>query len=237
AKACHDLDLLRWLIGTPCLRLTSYGGLMHFRPENAPPGATARCTDGCALVRSCPYSAPRIYLERFGARAAWPNTVLTAHPDPGTLARALAEGPYGRCVYHCDNDVADHQVVAFEFEGGVTASLTVSAFTERNTRTLHIMGTHGELHGDMESGEIILQGFGQDGAERIQAGGGLGHREADEALILDFLAQREAARAGAPASDALTALDASIESHVMAFAAEASRRGAGAVELASFLPA
>ena len=76
AKACHDLDLLRWLVGAPCTAVTSVGGLAHFRSENAPEGATERCLDGCAVERSCPYSAVRIYLERFGGSTDWPNSVV-----------------------------------------------------------------------------------------------------------------------------------------------------------------
>lgn len=224
AKACHDLDLLRWLVGRPCERVASFGGLTHFRPENAPQGSTERCSDGCAVERSCPYSAQRIYLERFGAAPGWPNDVLTLDPDPERLRVALEQGPYGRCVYHCDNDVADQQTVAMSFEGGASASLTVSAFTEASTRTVHIMGSHGEVHGHMERGELLLHDFAAGRSELIRTHAGLGHGEADWALMRDFVARLR----GEAAGQALTDLEASIESHLMAFAAERARReGAG----------
>lgn len=219
AKACHDLDLIRWLVDRPCERVASFGGLRHFRAANAPAGSTERCLDGCAVERSCPYSARRIYLERFGGAARWPNTVVVADPTPERVERALRSGPYGRCVYRCDNDVADHQTVALSFQGGVDAALVVSAFTEANTRTVHLMGTRGELHGVMERGVIEVHDFTTRSTERVSVEAEEGHRGADEALLLDFLARAR----GAATGPALTDLGTSIESHLIAFAAEEAR--------------
>ncbi|HLJ67689.1 MAG TPA: Gfo/Idh/MocA family oxidoreductase, partial [Chloroflexota bacterium] len=61
AKCCHDLDLIVWMTAdNPVRRLHSFGSLSHFRPEQAPPGATERCTDGCPAAESCPFYAPRV---------------------------------------------------------------------------------------------------------------------------------------------------------------------------------
>ncbi len=224
AKACHDLDLIRWLVGRPCERLSSYGALSHFRSENAPAGSVERCTDGCVVERECPYSAPRIYLERFGGAPGWPNEVLTEAPNEHSVRRALETGPYGRCVYRCDNDVPDNQTVALSFEGGVSASLTVSAFTERNTRTVHLMGSHGEIIGDLERGELLVNDFKSGRSEVVRTVSGSGHVDGDDALMRDFLARLRGGAAGA----GLTDLSVSVESHLMAFAAERARReGAG----------
>jgi len=241
AKACHDLDLLRWLVGTSCTSVASYGGRHHFRTENAPEGSTERCSGGCAVERTCPYSALRIYDERFAGASSWPLSVVAEDPAPERLRRALEEGPYGRCVYRCDNDVADHQVVALQFgdsgakndvAGGVAATLTVSAFTEENTRTIHLMGTHGEIHGHLGRGEIVLNDFttGQrlvvpvNGSDDAHGGG-------DEGIVRDFLARLRGQRTGPAGSD----LSASVESHLMAFAAERSRLEGRTVELASLV--
>lgn len=227
AKSCHDLDILRWLVDLPCVRVASSGSLSHFRAENAPPGSTERCTEGCAVERTCPYSAKRIYLERFGARPGWPNEVLTDAPDADSVLLALETGPYGRCVYRCDNDVVDNQSVVLTFEGGVSASLTVSAFTERNTRTLHVMGSHGEIHGDLESGELVIDDFSSGGREVVRTVAGSGHVDGDDALVRDFLARMRGDDTGA----GLTDLSVSVESHLMAFAAERSRREGVAVAM------
>lgn len=228
AKACHDLDLLRWLVGEPCLGVASYGGLHHFRRENAPAGSTDRCTGGCEVERSCPYSAIRIYEERFGGQAEWPNSVMGSGVEQGTVRQALETGPYGRCVYRCDNDVVDHQVVALSFGRGVSANLTVSAFTEHNTRTVHLMGTHGELHAHMGKGEIVLNDFSAGSSDTILVTPSVqGHAGADAALVGDFVARLR----GEVTGPALTDLSASIESHRMAFAAEESRREGRTISL------
>ena len=220
AKACHDLDLLRWLVGERCERVASSGALHHFHEGAAPSGAPARCLDGCPVEPECPYSAPRIYLGRYGARPEWPNLVLDPMPTPERIRQALETGPYGRCVYRCDNDVVDHQVVLLDFVGGVRVSLTVSAFTAEITRTVRAWGTHGEVSGHMGRGELLWRDF-RDGSERREALGAAGdaHAGADRTFALDWFERIAGRREGAAATE----LAASLESHRMAFAAERAR--------------
>jgi predicted dehydrogenase len=248
AKACHDLDVLRWLAGAPCRSVASFGGLRHFRPEHAPPGAPARCTDGCPAADDCPFYAPRLYVERLADHPEWPVSVVSPDPSPAARWAALREGPYGRCVYRCDNDAADHQAVIASFDNGVVASLTVSGFTADNTRTLKLMGTRGELRGRLDTGEIEMRRFLPRGGEPDRPGWDRygraalagdevytvlarpgshdvdGHHEGGDAgLMRAFLAHVRARRAGAPDPGVRTSLAESIESHAMAFAAERSR--------------
>ncbi|MFB9992298.1 Gfo/Idh/MocA family protein [Deinococcus oregonensis] len=217
AKSGHDLDVLRWFAGAPPVRVSSEGGLHHFRPEEAPAGASGRCVT-CPVV-DCPYDARVIY----GGRdpALWPVTVLTA--GGVTLADALAYGPYGRCVYSGGNNVLDHQAVTVTFANGVIGQLTVSAFTHNNTRTLKLVGTHGELRGQMELGELELHDFrtGQVECWTVDAAGN--HGGGDVNLVAAWLAylRREAALP--------TPLAESLDSHRMAFGAERARLG-GTVE-------
>ncbi len=134
AKSCHDTDILLYLIGKDCKRVASFGSLKHFTAENAPEGSAERCLD-CPVAATCPYSATRLYMIPF--LTGWPVSVITDDISPAGRIKALREGPYGRCVYHCDNDVVDHQSTILEFEGGVTATMTVSAFTDfRHGRTI-----------------------------------------------------------------------------------------------------
>ena len=126
AKSCHDMDIMLWLAGADCRSISSYGSLTHFKSENAPEGAPYRCMDGCPVQNECPYYAPRLYLTE---NTSWPTSVISADTGIEARTKALREGPYGRCVYRCDNNVVDHQVVAIEFKNDVTAVFTMSAFT------------------------------------------------------------------------------------------------------------
>jgi predicted dehydrogenase len=225
AKACHDLDLLRWFCGAACERVSSVGGLSHFRAENAPAGAPPRCTDGCPAADDCAFYAPRFYVERLAGVSGWPVSAITVDPSPEGRMRALREGPYGRCVYHCDNDVADHQQVLLEFANGVTATLTVSAFTADNTRTIKLMGTRGEIRGRLDSGEIELRTFHPEQLEQVGVSADEvgGHAGGDEALMAAFCADVARRRAGEAGESSLTSLQESLESHRIAFAAERAR--------------
>ena len=151
AKSCHDLDWLAYILGRAPVRASSFGSLTHFTAANRPAGAADRCV-ACTVEASCPYSALRLYqglLER--GEHSWPLSVVVEDFSAGSLDEALRDGPYGRCVYACDNDAVDHQVVALEFDGATTATFTMTAFSEAAGRSTRLFGTRGELTGDGQS--------------------------------------------------------------------------------------
>jgi len=230
AKSCHDLDILSWLVDSECLRVSSFGSLTHFTSSEAPAGAPLRCLDGCPVADDCLYYAPRQYLTD---DTNWPTSAISDDPSYEARYRALQTGPYGRCVYHCDNDVVDHQVVNLEFANAVTVAFTMSAFTRDVSRTLKLMGTKGEIRGAMEKNEIEIVHFGTGKVETISFGGldgHIGHGGGDMRLIKDFLRLVRADGKG----DSLTSAQRSVQSHLIAFASEQSRVEGQVVSLEQF---
>ena len=232
AKCCHDVDWLSFIVDRPARRVSSFGSLTHFTAANKPAGAGSRCLD-CAVEPQCPYSARRIYLERVPDRSAriWPLSVLADPVDEAAITAALRDGPYGRCVYDCDNDVVDHQVVNIEYEGGVTASLTMTAFTPMAFRKTRIFGTHGMLEGDGYAISVFDFLTGQSTSTQVidptDAEAGEGHLGADGALTRSFLA---ALRDGDPGR-ILTSPTESLHTHEIVWAAERARRQGSVVSL------
>jgi predicted dehydrogenase len=150
AKSCHDIDWLQYLVGSPATRVSSFGRLSHFTPANRPAGAADRCTDCPASVReACVFDAVRFYGDALDqGRHHWPLSVVVDEFTRPDLDHALRAGPYGRCVYACDNDAVDHQVVAMEYENGATATFTMTGFTEAADRRTELFGTRGQIRGD-----------------------------------------------------------------------------------------
>ena len=228
AKSCHDADILLYLLGKDCLRVASFGSLKHFTADNAPEGSAERCLD-CKVAAACPYSATRLYMIPF--LTGWPVSVITDDLSTEGRLKALREGPYGRCVYRCDNDVVDHQSTVLEFEGGVTATMTVSAFTDfRHGRTIHIMGSHGEIRAKMSEETIEVTDF-RTGAVRatenpLPGGMGDGHGGGDMALIASFVRMER----GDVSAVSSTIRD-SIQSHLICIAAEESRKNHTVVDI------
>ena len=227
AKSCHDLDWLQYVLGRAPLRVSSFGSLTHFTAANRPPGAADRCV-ACSVEPNCPYSASRLYrglLDR--GEHGWPLSVVIDDFSPQApdeaLEEALRTGPYGRCVYACDNDAVDHQVVALEFPGAITATFTMTAFTRGGHRRTRLFGTRAELAGD---GETIRVYDFLTGAERLitpAAAGGMnaadGHGGGDAGLMDAFTAavatgNRELISSGPRES---------LASHLAVFAAERAR--------------
>lgn len=228
AKSCHDLDWLRHIVGAPIERVSSFGSLSHFTPAHRPPGAADRCLD-CAVEPDCAYSARRLYLGLAeGGWFGWPVDVLTSEPTVEAVTSALAEGPYGRCVYTCDNDVVDHQVVALEFANRVTATFTMTAFTALGHRRTQVFGSRGELHGDGHRITIFDFLTEQTRTETIEASAASaadGHGGGDAGLMDAFVS---AVAAGDP-SRLQSGLAESLETHLAVFAAERARHN-GTVE-------
>ncbi|XP_063173536.1 uncharacterized oxidoreductase YjhC-like [Candoia aspera] len=231
AKSCHDIDLINFWMGSKrCLHVSSFGSLSHFTKEHKPEGAGSRCLD-CSVEANCPYSARKIYLERaeWGS-FNWPVSVVCSNGgrDIETLMEALHLGPYGRCVYDCDNDVVSNQVVNMEFEGGATAAFTMVAFTEKlGERTTTIYGTKGELSCEGERGPVEIFDFLQKKktlvSPRIEPGipaSLQGHYGADYYLIDSFVS---AVSENDP-SRIPTSPEETLRSHLLVFAAEQARR-------------
>ncbi|SEO72602.1 Gfo/Idh/MocA family protein [Paenibacillus sp. OV219] len=230
SKSSHDLDILYWLAGASCTHVASFGSLSHFISDQAPEGAPHRCLDGCPVADECLYYAPKQYLTE---DTGWPTAAISNDSSYEARLKALQEGPYGRCVYHCDNDVVDHQVVNLEFENGVTAGFSMNAFTRDISRTIKLMGTKGEIRGAMEKNEIEILHFGSGKVERISfetAGGHAGHGGGDMGLIKDFV---KLVRQGG-INDGLTAASHSVQSHLMAFAAEKAREEQCVIDIKEF---
>lgn len=236
-KSCHDIDWLNYVVDATCQEISSFGNLMYFKKENKPDNAGMRCVN-CSIEQQCPYSAVKIYVRGMAARKDnpnfdWPVSAITSDYTVEGVMEALRTGPYGRCVYECDNDVVDHQVVNMLFENAVTVSFTMTAFTEADSdRKTRIFGTKGQLEGN---GQKILHydfltekvtehitGI-SDGSIKTGHGGG------DFGIMRDFVD----AVATNDGSKIISGLKDTMESHQMVFAAEEARLKHTVVKLKS----
>ncbi len=214
-KSCHDMDILLWLVGSPCRKIASFGELSYFKKERKPEGAGDRCVE-CSIEDKCPYSAVKLYYNNVGR---WPTTAIVEIQTIDEVKKAVAKGPYGRCVYNCDNNVVDHQSTILEFENNVTATFNLSAFTNQVNRTLKIMGTKGEIRAIDSKNEIEVQLFDTNERKVVnpkQITGG--HGGGDTGIMEDFISLILSNK-----GKALTSANVSVQSHMMAFAAEESR--------------
>ena len=223
AKCCHDLDLITFWMGkeNPCVKIPSFGSLMNFTKDHKPEGATSMCLS-CPLSKECSYSAQKIYVDR--ARAGsfeFPVSVVTKIRDMEDLMEQLETGPYGRCVYDCDNDVMSNQVVNMQFQNGATANFTMVGFTRKvGTRRTVISGTKGEITCDFAEPvkvfDFLTEQISEHEVCRGQWGKLGGHGGADFHLIQTFIDAVQAE----DQSLIPTGPEETLESHHLVFAAE-----------------
>ena len=227
AKSCHDLDILLWITGKRCQRIASFGTLSHYRRESVGPEVPDRCTDGCPREEVCPWYAPRLYLTE---STGWPTSAISVDTSLEARRRALETGPWGRCVYRCDNDVVDHQVIIFEMEDEVTISFTMHGHSHLEGRTLRYDGTRATLRASGTPQQICVYDHLTGEQEELEPDAALsGHGGGDAGIMRAFVHAVQH-----PGAELRTSARASLESHLMAFAAERARRTGQVIDLPNY---
>ncbi|MBQ3132684.1 MAG: Gfo/Idh/MocA family oxidoreductase [Clostridia bacterium] len=229
AKCCHDLDIINWLIPSKCTAVSSFGNCYFFNAAHAPAGSADWCVDCDPKVREkCLYNAYAIYPDRVQKSLVGGMARLK-----GMDIYSVLDGKkdvIGRCVFHGDNDAIDNQVVNMVFESGATAHLTMTAFSQECYRLVKVHGTRGEIYGNIDEGLLYFTEYGKpqrviDVNESTDVDLHDGHGGGDVFLYRDFV---DYLTKNSP-SMTRTSINDSIESHVMGFKAEESRRLNGKV--------
>lgn len=228
AKSCHDMDMIQWLIDKPCTKVSSFGRLSYFKPENAPAGAPKRCIDGgCPIENRCPYHYKKVYLSersnkffRYAVARGYSQEFIVTDEE---VLEGLKNTNFGACVYHAGNDVVDHQVVNLEFEGGATASFTMNAFN-RGGRYIRIFGTKGELYANVSDTAITVflfenREYIKVEVEKTEESIVGGHGGGDAGIIEEMYDYMSGSYTGYCAAD----IDTSVKNHLIGFAAEKAR--------------
>ena len=216
AKSCHDLDILRWMVGKPSKSIHAFADLSLFKISKAPAGSTDRCINNCAVEGTCPFSAVEMYLRK--KKRLYVFDLPADKSKVGDFIKdQLKNSNYGRCVYRMDNDQPDHYITNIVFENNITASFSMEALTSYEGRRTRVMGTTGDIVGDMQ--KFTMTDFRSNKKTEWEKttdshGGG------DWRLVSNWI---QAVVKQDP--NLLTStIDQSIESHIMCFAAETSRK-------------
>ncbi len=235
-KTCHDMDILQWLIGKNCARVSSFGSLSYFKKENMPKNAAERCLD-CPNADTCYYNAVRFYRDegdqhKFFLQAA----TQTPDPTPEDINRMLRTTDYGRCVFDCPNNVVDHQTVCLEFEGGATVSFSMCAFNQGG-REIRVMGTKGEISGNASESHVTVYDFATRTTRTVSVSEKQlnetidgGHGGGDEGIMVALCNHLN----GIPDDSSICTIQQTCRNHLISFAAEESRLTGKVVDLDAY---
>ena len=232
AKCCHDLDLIAWFNNSTRPMMTySMGGRNFFNRENAPKGCGERCLVDCPkeIKEKCIYDAEYMYIKN--DHLPWyPWQCTGKNYQDVTLEEKIESlktyNPHGKCIYKCDGDLLDHQQVLIKFKDGSTACHTLVLGAMKADRTIHIMGTKGEIEGAASEGKLYIRTFDKDTAgykERVvnfneKKGETGGHFGGDKGIVQDFLSYLS----GNKPSISTTVINDSIIGHLMVYDADLS---------------
>ncbi|MBF9015027.1 MULTISPECIES: Gfo/Idh/MocA family protein [unclassified Oceanispirochaeta] len=153
-------------------------------------------------------------LKKYHFWKDWPTSTISDDLSPGGVRKALETGPYGRCVYRCDNDQPEHWESIIEFDSGASAVFRLHGMSREEGRTLRIDGTEGTLDAKFGNTHELSLTFHDGSPSEAYSfdSGALGHSGADSALMDDWFNVLKGSDPQSPAS--VSAL-----SHYMAFAA------------------
>ena len=233
-KSCHDMDILQWLLGKKCKKVQSFGSLSYFTAENAPEGAPERCIEGCPVGDTCIYNSVKLYLESDSNwfRSAATKLVKSTDED---VKKSLMESNYGKCVFHCDNDVVDHQTVNMLFEDDVTVTFTMNAFNTGG-RYINIYGTKGEIRAALKGDTPIrVYDIVSKETEEIPSSGtdGVlgGHGGGDAGIVRTLYSYMVGEYNGV----SVPTIEESCYNHLITFAAEHARNTGTVVDVEEYI--
>lgn len=200
-KACHDLDIICWLLDAAPRMVSSFGGVDTFR---GPPPA-AFCSQ-CDRRFTCAYV----------------DTGLHERRTPRERTDPTAYG-LDRCVFRTDKDIVDNQVVSFVLDNGTRGTFYLAMQGPvRSERRITLIGHDARLDGVFEDGRFTVTFIDPQrepliwsADKRIRGGHGGG----DRVTMLELL-NACAGRAPPPVVDGQEA----IRGLVFALAAERARR-------------
>lgn len=241
AKCCHDTDMMCWLNNrTTPKSVMSFGGRRLFTPENAPEGATEFCYQ-CPHQDTCMYSAKAVHIihDEFPFQ-----TWLSMGKPVDTITKEekieyLKHHDYGKCVYTLKRNLVDRQGFILEFEDGSIGTFAVIGGCGIAGRSIKISGTKGYITGEIEENKISLieyvkgpnvdsdyeeirTDYNLDDQIKIlgvQTNAG-GHAGGDFGLMTDYVNFLN----GDNSSLSITKIDDSINSHLVVYASDKSRK-------------
>lgn len=231
AKCSHDIDMLVWLMGGAPAKVSSFGSDFQFDEKKKPVGAGKRCLVDCKIEPYCRYSAKKHYIESNAKRSYYVWGDMDTRDQMTTEDMILSlqtDNIHGRCVWDCNHDNVDHQTVMLQFEDGANATLQMVGGAARAERSIHIVGTHGEISGRFEDDQFTIRhidlesvsGYTEEVVDVrhhidiLMAEGG--HGGGDNALVQDFVKLLN----GHEPSISATTIEDSIYGHLAVFLAD-----------------
>lgn len=189
SKCCHDVDFLLWLTNTSCAKeikiVSSDKKLSFYTEKNAPKDATTRCVI-CPIEKECKYSAVELYKRK----KDWISNFIPTKDESidEYINRELSNGCFGRCVFHCDNDVADIQTVKLKIRD-IDVTIELDGVSDKDGREITIIHKDGkiiakdykiQIINNDNSSETVEEDFKEISKQPYHAG-------ADFLLVEDFI--------------------------------------------------
>ena len=153
----------------------------------------------------------------------------------------LRHDDFGKCVFKNDMDIVDRQSVVVNFANGSTATFNMVGGASKAGRHMHIVCEYGEIEGFLEEGTFIVRRFNKDATTRRYIDDQ--HMYSDEIIDINKLVQRESTASsghnggdygimhdlvrflnGEEVSASTTVVSDSVNSHLIVYAAEKSRK-------------
>ena len=206
-NSCQDIDMMINLSKGKCQKVSCFSDLRIFNWENFNTKMSENCFR-CSEEESCPFSAKKIYLQEDKLI----NNSVHINPTKDNLEAILKQGPYGKCVFYCDNDVCDNLTSIFKFDNKVTSNFNINAFTKESDKKIRLFFKEGEVEASFKQKEIKIKSFLNTDEKIIK----IDQENTDEKLFLDFIDRVKNKNYKSCISD----VGSVIESHVATFAAE-----------------